>query len=116
MTFQQTQTLFQEGIYLSSPEFWKELQKKLDLSEKEREKLDLAFAKYWLRSCSRCTPYGTLAGVKLTAIKEKKKTNILLAPADQYIRRIRLDMNYLTGIIAYLTKVPEIVKQLLFFY
>jgi thiopeptide-type bacteriocin biosynthesis protein len=108
------QTLFQEGLYLSSPEFWKELIKKDDLSEKEREKLELSFAKYWLRSCSRCTPYGTLAGIKLVTIKEEE-TNLLLASSDQHIRRVRLDMNYLTEIIFYLTKIPEIVKQLNFF-
>jgi len=108
------QTLFQEGIYLSSPGFWEELLKREGLSEKEREKLDLSFAKYWLRSCSRCTPYGTLAGVKLIAIQEEK-TSLLLASADQHIRRVRLDMNYLTEMIIYLTKIPEIVNQLRFF-
>ncbi|KIO77424.1 hypothetical protein TH53_09075 [Pedobacter lusitanus] len=108
------QTLFQEGLYLSSPDFWRELLKKDDLPEKEREKLELSFAKYWLRSCSRCTPYATLAGVKLVEIKPEK-TSLLLDDPARHIRRVRLDMNYMTEIINYLTKVPEIVKQLIFF-
>lgn len=108
------QTLLQEGIYLSSPEFWKELLKENDLSTKEKEKLELSFAKYWLRSCSRCTPYGTLAGVKLVDIKAEE-TNLQLGHADQHIRSVRLDMNYLNEIITYLNTVPEIVRQLKFF-
>lgn len=108
------QTLLQEGIYLSSPEFWKELLKENDLTAKEKEKLELSFAKYWLRSCSRCTPYGTLAGVKLVAIKAEE-TNLQLEHPDQHIRSVRLDMNYLNEIITYLNTVPEIVRQLKFF-
>lgn len=108
------QTLLQEGIYLSSPEFWKELLKENDLTAKEKEKLELSFAKYWLRSCSRCTPYGTLAGVKLVDIKAEE-TNLQLDHADQHIRSVRLDMNYLNEIITYLNTVPEIVRQLKFF-
>ncbi|WP_367866118.1 lantibiotic dehydratase [Pedobacter sp. WC2423] len=108
------QTLLQEGIYLSSPEFWKELLKENDLTAKEKEKLELSFAKYWLRSCSRCTPYGTLAGVKLIAIKAEE-TNLQLDHADQHIRSVRLDMNYLNEMITYLNTVPEIVSQLKFY-
>ncbi|AMP99622.1 hypothetical protein AY601_2739 [Pedobacter cryoconitis] len=108
------QTLLQEGIYLSSPEFWKELLKENELNAKEKEKLELSFAKYWLRSCSRCTPYGTLAGVKLVGIKPEE-TNLQLDHADQHLRSVRLDMNYLNEIITYLNTVPEIVRQLKFF-
>lgn len=106
--------VFAEGLYLSSPEYWNEFLKRDELKGKEREKLELSFHKYWLRSCSRCTPYGTFAGSVMAAIR-KEATRFVLQPGAAHTRRLRLDMNYLSGIIQVLEQQEAIRRQLLFF-
>jgi len=109
-----TTPIFREGLYLSSPEYWQELQKRDQLKGKDKEKLELSFAKYWLRSSARCTPYGTFAGMT-TATVTDGDTQFILAPAAGHMRRLRLDMNYLSGIVQVLEQVPEIQEQLLYY-
>jgi hypothetical protein len=106
--------VFQEGLYLSSPEFWKEFQKKGQLSEKEQKKLDLSFAKYWLRSSARCTPFGTFAGSALIPITEAASL-LELQPKDRHRRSLRLDMNYLSAIVRALVQMPAVKERLTFF-
>ncbi len=88
--------LFLEGLYLSSPEFLREYQK-ID-GVKNAEKLKESYYKYWIRSCMRCTPYGTFAGAGLINIETNAKNLILSDPKD-YKRNIRLDMNYLSVLL-----------------
>lgn len=106
--------VFQEGLYLSSPEFFKELFKKDELSEKERKKLELSFAKYWLRSSSRCTPFGTFAGSALIPITEGPSL-LELQHNDRHRRSLRLDMNYLSAIVHALVQLPAVRERLIFF-
>jgi class I lanthipeptide synthase len=106
--------LFEEGLYLSSPEYWQEYLKKDSLQGKSREKLDRTFTKYWLRSCTRCTPYASFAGCTLADITDED-TSIRLLPDNSHIRRVRLDMNYMTQIIQAISKIPEILQQLKFY-
>lgn len=106
--------IFGEGLYLSSPEYWNEFQKRDELKGKDKEKLELSFAKYWLRSCSRCTPYGTFAGTAMAAIRDGD-TRFSLESGDSHIRRLRLDMNYMSGIIQVLEQQPAIQQQLRFY-
>jgi thiopeptide-type bacteriocin biosynthesis protein len=106
--------VFEEGLYLSSPEFWKEFQKKGELSEKERKKLDLSFAKYWLRSSARCTPFGTFAGSALIPITEEPSL-LELQRNDQHRRSLRLDMNYLSAIVRALVQLPAVKERSTFF-
>jgi len=106
--------VFQEGLYLSSPEFVKELFKKEELSEKDRKKLELSFAKYWLRSCSRCTPFGTFAGSALIPITEGPSL-LELQQNDRHRRSLRLDMNYLSAIVQALLQLPAVRERLTFF-
>src|ERR1700754_727793 len=94
----ESSVIFQEGLYLSSPEFWKELQKRGQLNEKERKKMDLSYAKYWLRSSARCTPYGTFAGSTMIPVTEDPCT-LELQQGSQHRRSLRLDMNYLAEIV-----------------
>lgn len=109
-----TSPIFQEGLYLSSPEYWNEFLKREELKGKDKEKLELSFAKYWLRSCSRCTPYGTFAGSLMVPVQEAA-TDITLADNNTHIRRLRLDMNYLSGIIQVLEQQPELQEQLKYY-
>lgn len=109
-----TTAIFEEGLYLSSPEYWKEFQKREELKGKNKEKLELSFAKYWLRSCSRCTPYGTFAGSAMAKVTGDA-TQLSLAENHTHTRRLRLDMNYMSGIIQVLEQQPELQQQLKFY-
>lgn len=106
--------VFEEGLYLSSPEYWKEFGKREELKGKDKEKLELSFAKYWLRSCSRCTPYGTFAGSLMTPVTEAA-TKVGLADNNTHTRRLRLDMNYMSGIIQVLEQHPDLQGQLRYY-
>jgi len=106
--------VFQEGLYLSSPEFLAALLKKDELPEKDRLKLELSFAKYWLRSSSRCTPFGTFAGSALIPITDKPSL-LELQPNDRHRRSLRLDMNYLSAIVQALVQSPAVRERLTFF-
>ncbi len=108
------QPMLEEGLYLSSPDFWNELQKKEELTGKDKAKLELTFAKYWLRSCTRCTPYGTFAGSFLSTLTEEE-TSLILNESSQHIRSTRLDMNYMIGILQELVQLPQIRDQLKLF-
>src|ERR1700743_515744 len=106
--------LLDEVIYLSSPELYSEKMRYNELSGKEKEKLDLSLTKYFLRSCTRCTPYGTFAGSTVVDINTNE-TSIILADRDKHARKIRVDMNYLTQIINEILKIDEIKRQVKFF-
>jgi thiopeptide-type bacteriocin biosynthesis protein len=106
--------ILDEGLYLSSPEFWQEFQKKEQLKGKEKEKLELSFTKYWLRSSVRCTPYGTFAGSAMASISEQGSV-ITLASSDTHKRNLRLDMNYMAEIVNALMQMPVIREQIHFF-
>jgi thiopeptide-type bacteriocin biosynthesis protein len=105
--------IFEEGLYLSSPDFWAEFKKK-DQTDKDREKMALSFAKYWIRSCTRCTPYGTFAGSAVVDLTDGD-TNIRVDDSQKHIRRLRLDMNYITEVIRALVKLPAIQRQINYF-
>ncbi len=105
-------SLFAEGLYLSSPEFWMEWQKKDQLKGKALEKLHRTFTKYWLRSCVRCTPYATFAGCFLSTT-DLSSTKAVLSPA--HLRRVRTDMHFLTQITEAIAKMPEVIHQIKFY-
>lgn len=104
----------EEGIHISSASFWSEFQRISELSPKEQDKLRLTFAKYWIRSCSRATPYGTFAGSKLIGITDEE-TEIVLDDIEFHDKKIRLDMNFFSGLISHILHIEEIQKQLKFF-
>lgn len=106
--------LFDEGLYLSSPTLHTERQRLDALSPKDREKADLAVAKYRIRASSRCTPFATLAGSLLVPITDGA-SGIVLGEPEQHVKRLRVDMNYLSGIIAALVKDPGLRTRMQFF-
>jgi thiopeptide-type bacteriocin biosynthesis protein len=106
--------LFKEGLYLSSPEFLNELEKREQLSHKEKEKLDRSMAKYMIRSCMRCTPYGTFAGFFEAAITDGA-TSIRLNGSDAHNRHIRIDMSYIEKIVQFVMTLPEVNQHVRYY-
>lgn len=111
--------LFEDGLYISSPEFYNEYIKNKENHDLQKtDKLELSFAKYWLRSSSRCTPFGTFAGATLLPIQKSEEltqNNIFLDDTSIYKRHIRLDMNYIADFINMLLQSPIVRNQIHFF-
>ena len=108
--------LFLEGLYLSSPEFLTEIEKAKNspnINEKDKNKILNSYRKYWLRSCTRSTPYGTLAGCGTANLTNNTQLN--LNSFDTYTKCVRIDMNYLTMLINQISKIPSIQENILFF-
>lgn len=105
--------LFNEAIFLASPEFYREKQKNLADKKKMGIKMSTTLYKYYSRSCTRCTPFGLFAGCAMGRIE--KETSIILCGKEDYCRYTRLDMNYLCALIQYIERVPYIKEQLRFF-
>ncbi len=106
--------LFAEGLYLSSPEFWQLYREKENLAGKNKDKFTRAFTRYWLRSCTRCTPYGTFAGTAQVPVTAET-TSLVLGDSATYKRSVRLDMNYLAEMARALTQLPVVRNQIKFF-
>jgi hypothetical protein len=111
--------VFQEAIYLASPNLYKELKNWLDsekeLSSSQHQKLKNTILKYYTRMSTRCTPFGLFSGVGLGKFNnqienDKLSDNIKL----QSVRDTKLDMHLLVSLAKTLEKNPNIRNQLLY--
>ncbi len=109
-----TDSVIGEGIFLSSVDLWNEWQKHEKGDGRFFEKLSLSLSKYWLRSCSRCTPYGTFAGTAVVHFSPGPECPVVGKSLD-HTRQIRLDMNYVYAIVGALTEFPFVREQLRFY-
>lgn len=108
--------VFQEAIYLASPELYNETQKWLkgnETSKKESDKLLCSLVKYFSRMCMRCTPFGLFAGFCTGTLTER--TSVILKDSVSFGRQTRFDMNYLCALAQDLQKIPGIRNHLLFY-
>lgn len=97
--------LFIEGVYISSPDYWELVTKHIDSISYKKSVLS-AFKKFWIRSCTRCAPYGTFAGS--TLLNVSSKTNILLNGQNDFKKHLKLDMNVLASLIETFKNIPQI--------
>lgn len=116
----ETNELFDAGVFISSPEFYNEYKKNSNyINNENANKVGLTFAKYWLRSCSRCTPFGTFAGSTLISINKSNskivQNKVCLDKVSTYKFHKRLDMSYVFELIDVLLRLPFIREQILFF-
>ncbi len=102
---------FTAAIQLAAPDLYKELQKAEPVPGKGTEKLSQSILKYWLRSCTRCTPYGIFAGTSLLKVGSEN-TRITLGNKDKHILNARLDMDYLNSIRELIEKNNDVRSQL----
>ncbi len=111
--------MFEDGLYISSPEFFSEYLKNKKINDFQKsQKLDLSITKYWLRSCTRATPYGTFAGstvLPIQKLKEVSQNIVLLNDISNYSKHVRLDMNYISRFVKILLQSPIIREQIIFF-
>ncbi|MFY7670883.1 lantibiotic dehydratase [Tenacibaculum sp. MEBiC06402] len=67
--------VFKESIFLASPDLyyeWSRMVTDADMSETKQDKIITSIAKYYIRSTTRCTPFGLFSGY--TEIKHKEET------------------------------------------
>ncbi len=105
---QPSDPVFEEGVYLAAPAFWTELTKR---PQRDDAKLEGTMHRYWIRSCMRCTPFGTFAGNALISLSDAP-TRIVLEPPGRHRIYRRLDSACLSEIIAVLERSRTIRGQL----
>ncbi len=105
-----------EAVWVASPAFYPVLLQWLndEISDaKSRKKIAYTAAKYLLRMGYRCTPFGRFAGVSIG--KWATETAIELAEAVAHKPNVRLDIDYLCSLVAYMHRLPEIRSKLLYY-
>ncbi len=103
--------LFQEAIFLASPDLYNKIERLLkgELKEKQDiEKLNISLFKYLSRMSSRCTPFGTFAGCSIGKISEENC--IFFSDMSLWYKHTRLDMNYLCALASDIAKHPNLGK------
>lgn len=104
---------FAEALYLASPVLFQEAMnwKVGKISDpKKLLKIPLSIGKYYLRMCSRCTPFGLFAGCGV--VEWGEETDLLLSSKTQ--RKTRLDMHFAGALAQKLAEIPEIKFTLKF--
>lgn len=111
------QPLFGYALYIGSRELVKELNRFIEqpseFNDKKISKLKSSLYKYWVRACTRSTPYGVFAGCTLGTIGTE--TQLTVNGPEKATQQVRLDMDYYTKVCNYILQEPHIRKDLKFY-
>lgn len=110
-----SQLHLQETIYLASPDLFSRLQDWLHHDNfSNNKKFQHTLLKYLIRACTRCTPYGTLAGSTMGG-HFNQKTCIQFNENKPFTKNIRLNMACMAKISHAIAKKSNIRKQIKFY-
>lgn len=113
-TLAQEFPVFLYALSVASKELLKELERYLAdpaaFTPKKTEKLHRSLYKYWVRACTRSTPYGLFAGCTTGTVGET--TAWQLAPLAHARQHVRLDMDYYTRICHHIQRLPAVSEAL----
>ena len=104
---------FTEALYLASPVLFQEAMSWKEgkvTDPKKLLKIPTSLGKYYLRMCSRCTPFGLFAGCGV--VEWGEETDLLVSSTIQ--RKTRLDMHFAGALAQKLAEIPEIKFTLKF--
>jgi hypothetical protein len=107
---------FMESVYIASPVLYDELVRLREdglHTGKEKAKVTDALVKYYTRSYSRCTPFGSFS--TCTALPWAAAPDLPAFEAMPVQRRTRLDMYYLRALAQQLEQLPAIRGHLLYY-
>ncbi len=106
--------IFLESLYIASPVVYDECikWKNGDINAKKVDRLTATLTKYYLRSSSRCTPFGLFSGCSFLEWKNNAAPIILDENVD---RHIRLDMHYLCMLAQKIATAPGITELLTYY-
>ncbi|NLR67002.1 lantibiotic dehydratase [Chitinophaga varians] len=109
--------LFLYALCIASGDLLKELERFLSdpasFNKKKTDKLRKSLYKYWVRACSRSTPYGLFAGCTTGTIGAD--TQLLLNDMKDAYQYVRLDMDYYTRICNHISQQPDISMALRYY-
>jgi thiopeptide-type bacteriocin biosynthesis protein len=108
-----TDATFVEALYLGSPVLFQEAINWKDgkiTDAKKLQKIPISLGKYYLRMCSRSTPFGLFAGCGVVNWSEET----LLEISEESSRKTRLDMHFAGALAQKLAEIYEIKFSLKF--
>ncbi|GAA0855098.1 lantibiotic dehydratase [Aliiglaciecola litoralis] len=89
-----------ESLYIASPSLIDRLDTwKKSPNSKQGKKIELALLKYFIRMCSRPTPFGLFSGIHMGAISQSTQLHTMEFKFDK--RKTRLDMFFLSTLKEY---------------
>lgn len=101
---------FSLGLAIASDSLHNEQKQKQNV---RKQKTELALQKYWLRSCTRATPFASFAGLAAGAVTDSE-TKIELDSSDAHRIHVRLDMKVVSSIVTELSNNAAVIRQLKF--
>jgi thiopeptide-type bacteriocin biosynthesis protein len=106
---------FLESIYIASPVVYDECikWKQGDINPKKIEKLTATLTKYYLRSSTRCTPFGLFSGCSF--VEWKNNATQIILDANAVERYVRLDMHYLCILAQKIASAPGVTELLTYY-
>ncbi len=108
---QSTDRLQLESLFLASPSLFKEIEQKP--GKDDTLNLHISILKYYIRMCTRCTPFGLFAGCGIG--EAGSNSQFELSHLEQSKSCTRLDMNYLCAFIQNIVQLNLIKVQLKFY-
>jgi len=105
---------FEEALLISSPILHKEFYEKYNLKKesKEKRKIQLSILKYYIRSLSRSTPFGTFSG--LSVLKLDDSTKIKRKNISERKSVIYLDFRFAVNLERFLISFSEVRKKIFY--
>lgn len=103
-----------QALFAASPVLYEQWQKELQNrnSKITDKKLLQSLLKYYIRSATRCTPYGLFAGLNAVTISNKETAINIHATS---LPKLRLDMDYLVNVYQDLCKDETLSQQLIYY-
>jgi hypothetical protein len=108
-----TTSIFNEALFLASPDLYVEKIKTEQKGIKYGQKLIMSLFKYASRAMTRSTPFGLFAGCSMATVGEHM--NVIIQNQPNYQRCTRLDMHYICALVQNLENNKAIRRQLLYY-
>lgn len=109
--------LFIYALYIASKDLLKELERYISdpasFNAKKADKLQKSLYKYWVRACTRSTPYGLFAGCTTGTVATESSLELL--PVSEARQHVRLDMDYYTKICHHIQELPTVSTNLRYY-
>lgn len=109
-------TIFKDALFLASPELfyrWKsaieaDLSNAVTDKSKEYRKLAISILKYYIRICSRATPFGLFSSYSIIDLEKEVSTT---HSGGNFIPFYNVDLNIVFKILRKINNNPNIIKQ-----
>ncbi|MGD9644416.1 MAG: lantibiotic dehydratase [Pirellulales bacterium] len=105
-----------EALFLASPSLHQAYHDWHDAPQSPRgRKAEPALVRYFARMAGRATPFGLFAGCSIGRIADQSESSALpIAPVGEYRRHVRLDMEYLSNLVAEIERRTEVRRELFY--